>query len=66
MLREAGRALTDLTPDRVGQVSVRGEIWSAIASAQVAAGSPVHVVRLRGLTLLVEPDPPVGKEGPPP
>ena len=65
MLREVGRALTDLAPDRVGQVSVRGEIWSAIAPAHVSAGSPVHVVTMRGLTLLVEPDPPGGKEGPP-
>jgi membrane-bound serine protease (ClpP class) len=65
MLRVKGQALTDLTPDRVGQVSVRGEIWSAIAPAHVSAGSPVHVVRLRGLTLLVEPDPPAGNEGPP-
>jgi membrane-bound serine protease (ClpP class) len=63
MLREEGQALTDLTPDRVGQVSVHGEIWSAIASTPVSAGSPVHVVALRGLTLLVEPDPPAGKEG---
>jgi len=66
MLRERGRALTDLTPERVGQVSVRGEIWSAIASTDVPAGAPVHVVRLRGLTLLVEPDRPGGKEGSPP
>ena len=63
MLRERGRALTDLTPEHVGQVSVRGEIWSAMASTHVPAGAPVHVVSLRGLTLLVEPDRPAGKEG---
>ena len=63
MLLEEGQALTDLTPDQVGQVSVHGEIWSAIAPTPVSAGSPVHVVALRGLTLLVEPDPPAGKEG---
>jgi membrane-bound serine protease (ClpP class) len=65
MLRAEGRALTDLAPDRPGQVSVRGEIWSALPSVPVAAGSQVHVVALRGLTLLVEPDPPAGKEGHP-
>jgi membrane-bound serine protease (ClpP class) len=39
----------------VGLVRVRGEIWSARASAPVGAGEKVTVSGLDGLTLLVEP-----------
>lgn len=54
------RAVADgpLTPS--GYVRVRGELWRAelsVANPSVAAGSSVRVREVRGLTLVVEPDP---------
>jgi membrane-bound serine protease (ClpP class) len=40
----------------VGLVRIRGETWSARASAPVSAGETVTVSGIDGLTLLVEPD----------
>jgi membrane-bound serine protease (ClpP class) len=50
-----GRPLAAMTPDRPAQVAVHGEIWNAIATAAVAAGEPVTVVGVDGLTLRVAP-----------
>jgi membrane-bound serine protease (ClpP class) len=58
-----GQAITDVTAERFGQVAVRGEIWSATASSPIAAGSPIDVVALRGLTLTVAPRSRVDQEG---
>jgi membrane-bound serine protease (ClpP class) len=60
-----GRALTDVTPDRPGQVAVRGEIWSATAPAPIAAGTLVRVLALRGLTLTVASVSPPDQQGSP-
>jgi membrane-bound serine protease (ClpP class) len=38
-----------------GQILVHGEIWLAESAAPVAAGQPVRVCAVEGLTLLVEP-----------
>lgn len=38
-----------------GQILVHGEIWLAESAAPVAAGQPVRVRAVEGLTLLVEP-----------
>jgi membrane-bound serine protease (ClpP class) len=65
MLTMEGRALTDIAPDRAGQVEVRGEIWSAESSAQVAAGATVRVVAMKGLTLTVAPPVARSQEGRP-
>jgi membrane-bound ClpP family serine protease len=47
-----GTALTPLSP--IGVVLVGGETWTAESvSGPLAAGSPIHVVRVRGLRLLV-------------
>jgi membrane-bound ClpP family serine protease len=47
-----GNALTPLSP--TGMVRVAGETWSAESvSGPLPAGAPVHVVRVRGLCLLV-------------
>jgi membrane-bound serine protease (ClpP class) len=38
-----------------GKVFVRGELWSAIASSEVAAGEEVRIAQVDGLTLRVDP-----------
>ena len=63
MLSAIGRALTDIAPERTGQVEVRGEIWSAVSSAGIPAGTPVRVVGMQGLTLTVAPSTSSGQEG---
>jgi membrane-bound serine protease (ClpP class) len=63
MLSAIGRALTDIVPERAGQVEVRGEIWSAVSSAGIPAGTPVRIVGMQGLTLTVAPSTSPGQEG---
>jgi membrane-bound serine protease (ClpP class) len=47
-----GTAVTPLSP--MGVVQVAGEMWTAESvSGALDAGSPIHVVRVRGLRLLV-------------
>jgi membrane-bound serine protease (ClpP class) len=60
-----GRAISRVTSEDLGQVAIRGEIWSATASSPIAAGSPIHVVALRGLTLTVAPRASTNHEGAP-
>lgn len=47
-----------------GRVRVHGEIWKARAARALAAGRPVRVVSIEGLTLVVEPqgEPPQREE----
>jgi membrane-bound ClpP family serine protease len=48
----SGLAVTKLTP--VGVVRVAGEAWSAESvSGNLPAGSPVHVLKVRGVRLQV-------------
>lgn len=49
-----GVALDALAPD--GQVKVNGEIWRAHCDVGCAAGTPVLVRAVDGLTLEVEPE----------
>jgi len=52
MLAKTGVARTALSPE--GQVLVEGELWRAVAQgASVAAGDPVRVIGVDGLTLTV-------------
>jgi membrane-bound serine protease (ClpP class) len=53
MIGEVGITRTALEPE--GQVLVRGEIWDAVASANVPPGARVRVKALAGLKLVVEP-----------
>ncbi|MDQ3982777.1 MAG: hypothetical protein M3271_08895 [Actinomycetota bacterium] len=48
-----GRAVTTLDPD--GQVSVRGQLWSARSSERVEVGDDVTVTAVDGLKLEVAP-----------
>ncbi len=50
-MHEQGTARSPLAPR--GKVFVHGEIWDAVAEEPVAAGEPVEVVGIEGLTLKV-------------
>jgi membrane-bound serine protease (ClpP class) len=52
MVGEEGITRTGLEPE--GQVLVRGEIWDAVAPANIPAGVRVRVKEMAGLKLLVE------------
>jgi membrane-bound serine protease (ClpP class) len=59
---EEGVALDDLAPR--GRVRARRETWSAESTGgTIPAGSTVHVVRLEGLRLIVEPASPPAASG---
>lgn len=53
LIRERGRARTDLAP--AGKVFVHGEIWDAFSSERVSAGSAVEVIGAHGMKLEVRP-----------
>lgn len=61
MLGLEGRALDALEPGRQGQISVRGEIWTATSSRTVPRGGAVRVVAVHGLALDVEPASPTAE-----
>ena len=53
MIGEIGVARTPIAGN--GKVFVHGELWNAIATAEIAAGSRVRVSAINGLHLVVEP-----------
>ncbi|HEY0940055.1 MAG TPA: nodulation protein NfeD [Steroidobacter sp.] len=53
MLHETAVAMEDF--DTTGHVTIRGEIWQAVARAPVKKGQRLQVVRVDGLTLEVVP-----------
>jgi membrane-bound serine protease (ClpP class) len=53
MVGEIGMVTTPLTP--AGKVFVQGEIWNAVASANLEVGQRVVVRRVENLVLQVEP-----------
>jgi membrane-bound serine protease (ClpP class) len=57
LLGEIGTARTPLSPQ--GKVFVHGELWDAVASANLDAGQMVVVRRVDGLQLQVDPAPSV-------
>lgn len=58
-----GVARDRLEPGATGYVDIRGEMWRASSRDAVAAGDPVRVVALNGLTLIVEPSRAAAHEG---
>jgi membrane-bound serine protease (ClpP class) len=54
LVGEIGRALSEIRPDRAGQVSVHGEIWRATSQQPLRPSTPVRIVAIDGLTLAVE------------
>jgi membrane-bound serine protease (ClpP class) len=63
MIGSAGRARSDMEPDSAGQVDLHGEIWRAQSATHIAAGQPVRVTAVNGLTLIVEPFSAPAREG---
>jgi membrane-bound serine protease (ClpP class) len=55
LVGETGVTQSALSPS--GKVFVHGELWDAVSSSEVPAGSPVVVRRVDGLTLRVDPLP---------
>jgi membrane-bound serine protease (ClpP class) len=55
LIGQIGTARSPLTP--AGKVFVHGEVWDAIANANVDVGQPVVVRNVQDLTLQVEPTP---------
>jgi membrane-bound serine protease (ClpP class) len=53
MIDLRGEALTDLGPAAAGQVRTHGEIWRAVSTEPIPAGTIVRVVRTDGLQLTV-------------
>lgn len=53
LINSIGITRTDLEPR--GKVFVHGELWEARAEQNVPAGKSVRVLKIEGLTLLVEP-----------
>ena len=53
MIGEIGLTIGDLVPE--GRVFVRGEYWSAVATAPVKSGERVRVTAIDHLNLTVEP-----------
>jgi membrane-bound serine protease (ClpP class) len=51
LIHAAGEARSALTPE--GLVFVHGEIWSAVAEGEVAAGQPIEVLGVEGMKLRV-------------
>jgi membrane-bound serine protease (ClpP class) len=62
LVGEHGRTLTEVGPDRAGQISVHGEIWRATSRQSLAPATPVRVLAIEGLTLSVEPAPVTDRE----
>lgn len=56
MVGEPGKALTVITPERIGQVAAHGEIWNATAQESIPEGSRVRVTDVDRLTLVVRRD----------
>jgi membrane-bound serine protease (ClpP class) len=64
LMAEVGRARTAIAPDTPGLVSVHGETWRAVSRHPIAAGQPVRIDEVHGLTLTVEAaDPSANQRG---
>ncbi len=53
MVGLVGRCEAAIDPE--GKVFVRGEYWNSVSDERIAAGDPVEVLEIQGLTLVVRP-----------
>ena len=63
MIGVGGRARDVVGPDESGNVDIHGEIWRAQSASRIAAGQPVRITAVDGLTLTVEPSGASAQEG---
>ena len=63
MIGALGDVRDAIEPDASGSVDVHGEIWNAQSERHLAAGEPVRVTAVDGLTLTVEPPGTQAQEG---
>lgn len=56
LVSEVGKTVTELGPDRPGEVFVHGELWKARSEVAVDAGQPVEIIEVEsGLRVRVRP-----------
>jgi membrane-bound serine protease (ClpP class) len=55
LITEQGIATSGLQSGIAGMIRIHGEMWRAVTDQDVAAGAPVRVRKIEGLTLHVEP-----------
>ena len=53
MIGKSAETVTDLSPQ--GRIRYHGELWQALASEPIPAGSRVTIVGVNGMRLLVQP-----------
>ena len=63
MIGVGGRTRDVVGPDESGNVDIHGEIWRAQSAGRIAAGQPVRILAVDGLTLTVEPSGASAQEG---
>lgn len=63
MIGVGGRMRDVVGPNESGNVDIHGEIWRAQSASRLAAGQPVRVTAVDGLTLTVEPSGAPAQEG---
>jgi membrane-bound serine protease (ClpP class) len=63
MIGAIGRTRSDVGPGAVGQLDIHGELWRAQSATHIAAGQPVRVTAVNGLTLIVEASGAPAREG---
>jgi membrane protein implicated in regulation of membrane protease activity len=57
MIGQSGICTEPISPHQVGQVKVRGEIWTAVAETEISAGELIVVEAVTGVKLKVQAQP---------
>ena len=63
MIGVGGLVRDAIGPTEPGNINIRSEIWRAQSASRIAAGQPVRVTAVDGLTLTVEPSGASAQEG---
>jgi len=54
LIGQRGIALSEIIPLHLGQVKVKGEVWSAVAEQTIEAGKHVEIIGIEGVKLHVK------------